>query len=207
MIDINGLISGLSSIRQIFHSEADFQHALAWRIHEAMPDCRVRLEYPLANEDKRIYLDIWLPDKGIAIELKYHTKRLELDWDGEPFALREQSAHDILRYDFLKDLQRLERLVAEWNACKAGFAVLLTNNPLLWDKERSRQGNVDSAFHLYDGRRIAGELAWSNRARAGTTKNRELPINLKGLYNLLWQDYSTLPSSRCGDFRYLAVKV
>ena len=207
MLDIHNLISDLSLRHQIFHSEADFQHALAWRIHEAMPDCRVRLEYPILNEDRRIYLDIWLPDAGIAIELKYHTKKLELNWDGESFALREQSAQDVLRYDFLKDLQRLERLVAEWNSCEAGFAVLITNNPLLWDRGRSRQGNIDSAFHLFEGRRVAGELAWSDRASAGTTKDRELPIYLKGSYHLHWQDYSTLPSSKYGDFRYLAVKV
>ncbi len=180
MLDINSLMADLSSHRQIFHSEADFQHALAWRIHETVPECRVRLEYPFFDEERRKYLDIWIPDRGIAIELKYHTRKLELAWDGESFALRDQAAQDILRYDSLKDIQRLERLISERDACKAGFAVLLTNNPLLWDAARSLPGNIDAAFHLHEGHRIQGELAWSGRAGAGTTKNRESPIPLKG---------------------------
>ena len=200
-------MTGLSESRQIFHSEADFQHSLAWRIHETMPDCRIRLESPFFDEGGRKYLDIWIPDRGIAIELKYHTRKLELPWDGESFALRDQAAQDILRYDFLKDIQRLERLISGRDACKSGFAVLLTNNPLLWDAARSLPGNIDSAFHLYEGRMIQGELAWSGRAGAGTTKNRESPILLKGSYDLHWQDYSIVPSNRYGEFRYLDVEV
>ena len=207
MLDIHALMADLSLSRQIFHSEADFQHALAWQIHEAMPDCRVRLEYPHPYEGSRIYLDVWLPDAGIAIELKYHTKRLKLDWNGEPFALSEQSAQDVFRYDFFKDLQRLERLVSDWPHCTAGFAVALTNNPLLWDQGRTRQGNIDSAFHIYEGREVEGDLAWLDRAGAGTTKGRESPICLKGRYKLRWQDYSTLPSSKNEVFRYLVVSM
>lgn len=207
MFDINALMADLASRRPIFHSEADFQHALAWQIHESMPDWRVRLEYPLPNQERRIYLDVWLPDVGVAVELKYHARRLELDWNGEPFALREQSAQDVLRYDFLKDLQRLEHLVSGKEACSTGFAVLLTNNSLLWDYGRSRGGNIDSAFHLHEGRELSGELAWSDRAGAGTTKNREMPLCLKDRYNLHWQDYSTLSTGGNGLFRYLTVRV
>ena len=45
MLDITHLMNELAHDRLVFHSEADFQHALAWRIHDAMPDCGVRLEY------------------------------------------------------------------------------------------------------------------------------------------------------------------
>ena len=44
MLDIDGLMTGLAGTRKVFHSEADFQHALAWQIHEAMPESRIRLE-------------------------------------------------------------------------------------------------------------------------------------------------------------------
>ena len=72
MFDITHLMNELARYRPVFHSEADFQHALAWRIHEAMPDCEVRLEYkPFPT--KRLYLDLWLPDIGVAMELKYCT--------------------------------------------------------------------------------------------------------------------------------------
>ena len=98
MIDIDGLMAGLSKSRPIFHSEADFQHALAWQIHEEIPDCQVRLEFNLLPaQGKRLYLDIWLRALGVAIELKYPTRKLELEWESEPFGLRNQAAQDIRR--------------------------------------------------------------------------------------------------------------
>ena len=33
MLDISDLMTGLAVSRKVFHSEADFQHALAWHIH------------------------------------------------------------------------------------------------------------------------------------------------------------------------------
>ena len=30
MLDIDGLMASLADIRNVFHSEADFQHVLAW---------------------------------------------------------------------------------------------------------------------------------------------------------------------------------
>ena len=38
MLDISGLVASLADTRKVFHSEADFQHALAWHIHHAMPE-------------------------------------------------------------------------------------------------------------------------------------------------------------------------
>ena len=36
MFDISDLLTGLAESRKVFHSEADFQHALAWQIHQVM---------------------------------------------------------------------------------------------------------------------------------------------------------------------------
>ena len=80
MLDIHKLLASLSAYRPVFHSEADFQHALAWHIHETMPEREVRLEYPVSFEkQKAMHLDIWLPKEKIAIELKYFNKRLKLN--------------------------------------------------------------------------------------------------------------------------------
>ena len=98
----------------MFHSEADFQHALAWAIHQSLPDARVRLEFRPSWLSSRTYLDIWVEHEGraLALELKYKTRRLRESVGGEVFDLLDQSAQDIGRYDFLKDLQRLEAVVA-----------------------------------------------------------------------------------------------
>ena len=83
MLDIEGLLNSLAEVRKVFHSEADFQHALAWQIHQAAPDSQVRLEVDaFPDQDRRRFLDIWLPVDGIAIELKYVTKKLEFDQEG-----------------------------------------------------------------------------------------------------------------------------
>ena len=96
MLDVDLLMSGLAQTRPVFHSEADFQHAFAWRIREAMPDCQVRLEYNLfPDERRRTYLDIWLPGLEVAIELKYFTRQLEATHEEERFVLRGQGAQDI----------------------------------------------------------------------------------------------------------------
>ena len=93
MLDIDGLMASLADRRKVFHSEADFQHALAWQVHEARPESQVRLEVSVVPvEAQRMILDIWLPVEKIAIELKYVTRRLELEHNEEFFALRNHSA-------------------------------------------------------------------------------------------------------------------
>ena len=109
MFDVHTIVANLSRRRPVFHSEADFQHAFAWQVHSDLPDCQVRLEYrtPL---DERIYIDMWIANIFLAIELKYRTRKTALQFANERFELRQQSAQDHGRYDFLKDIQRLERL-------------------------------------------------------------------------------------------------
>ena len=205
MLSIDALLATLAQSRKVFHSEADFQHALAWQIQKIAPDRLVRLEVDaFPDQDRRRFLDIWLPVDGIAIELKYVTRKLEVDHDGESFALRDHSAQDTRRYDFLLDIQRLEAIRS--NGCRAGYAVLLTNDSSYWTDPVTRD-TQDAAFRIHEGRDISGDLAWAERAGSGTVKGRESPINLQGSYRLSWQDYSTFPGRSYGMFRYLAVTV
>ncbi len=204
-IDIITIMEGLSRQRPIFHSEADFQHALAWRIHEIIPGAEVRLEYkPLPDE--RVYLDVWVRKIRIAIELKYRTRKLVADWRGESFSLRNQAARDHGRYDFLRDVQRLERVVSLPDLATVGFAICLTNDSAYW-KVTTRKDNIDAAFYLHEGRTAEGELIWSERAGAGTTKGREAPIKLRNPYKMTWRDFSEVGDGGYGRFRYLALEV
>lgn len=206
MLDVDRLMTGLAETRPIFHNEADFQHALAWQIHQELPDLAIRLEFnPDPDSAERRYLDIWLPTVGTAIELKYLTRRLDVAYDGERFALRDQGAQDIRRHDFLKDAQRLEQAIEQGQA-KAGLAVLLTNDPSYWTQP-DRLDTIDADFRIHEGREITGNLAWSENASKGTTEGKEEPIIIHGSYILSWQDYATLPEGRYAQFRYLAVKV
>ncbi len=204
MLDIHKLMGSLSAYRPVFHSEADFQHALAWHIHETMPEREVRLEYPVSlDEQKAMHLDIWLQKEKLAIELKYCTRKLALEWNGESFDLTDQSAQDTRRYDFLKDMQRLEEVTSN-----TGFAVLLTNDPLFWrPPSPARKQTVDAAFRVHERQETTGSLAWSPLASEGTRKGREIPISLRGIYTMHWRDYWNFSDVKSGQFRYLAVSV
>ena len=127
------MMTGLARCRPVFHSEADFQHALAWQIREAMPESRLRLEFkPLPGNERRVHLDIWVPTEGLAIELKYPTQSFQKTVAGESFVLAEQGAQPIQRYEFLDDLRRLEHVVEQYGPARAGCAILLTNVPGYW---------------------------------------------------------------------------
>lgn len=201
-VDLHATMSRLAVDRPVFHSEADFQHALAWRLREEHPEYRIRLEYRAPQQPQRGYVDIWLAGNGeeVGIELKYKTRGLSTTVDGEVFDLLNQGAQDIARYDTLKDIQRLERVVEVVPGSK-GFVLLLTNDQLYWKAPR-RATSVDSSFHLHEGRTLAGELAWGELASAGTRKGREAALRFAKSYTLNWRSYSRVPALGNAVFRY-----
>lgn len=87
MINIITVLQKLSQERPIFHSEADFQHAIAWEIHKQFPTYSVRLEHPL-SPGKSDHLDILVFNSNdvVAIELKYKTRLLQATFKDEFFA-------------------------------------------------------------------------------------------------------------------------
>ncbi len=206
MLDIHKLMASLSAFRSVFHSEADFQHALAWHIHETMPEREVRLEYPVSSdEQKAMHLDIWLPKERLTIELKYFNKRLKLNCGGEIFDLKEHAASDLARKHFILDVQRLERVMADGDIpVNLGIAVVLTNDPRLWVPQRAKRKTNDVNFRVHEGRHIAGELIW---LKGDVRYEGEAPVCLYGNYDMYWQDYSILTEEQYGKFRYLAVSV
>ena len=93
MLDIPSLLRVLAEKRPVFHSEADFQHALAWELHGKWPQYGLRLEYRLPEVEPPVHLDIWWKhERPCAIELKYKTRRLDTSVDGERFVLRNHAA-------------------------------------------------------------------------------------------------------------------
>ena len=207
VIDIGHILDGLAAERPVFHSEKDFQVGFGMEAVKAL-GTPVRLEYRPTTTEK-VYLDVYMPRMGLAVELKYKTRRLEAEIGGERFSLTDQRAHDNGRYDFLADLQRLEGLVAS-DAVEWGVAILLTNDPLYWSAPRWAD-TEDAAFQLEDGSVLDGELAWQTKR---DRRKRESPINLRRSHRLAWRDYSVVGVGGCGGtavqgkhraFRYLAV--
>lgn len=204
-LDVVGLMTDLAADRPVFHSEADFQHALAWRIQVARPDATIRLEVPAFDSSRnRLDLRVGLPKGSIAIELKYWQARLT--WkgaDGEMFRLIDQSARDMHRAAFTKDVMRIELLVMQ-DPTVEGWVVALTNEPAYWNPGRDAASS-DAAFRLHEGREFGGRLAWRTGTSPTTTKGTEA-IALRGIYRADWHDYSAVDAPR-GRFRFLAVRV
>jgi hypothetical protein len=198
-MNVEAVLQRLAVKRPIFHSEADFQHALAWEIHLAEPDAAIRLEQRIA--EMHVDLVIRSGANNYAFELKYKTRLSKEDHAGESFLLRNHAAQDIGRYDFLKDISRLEQVVLE-NAGWRGWAIMLTNDPGYW--RSGREATVDSAFRLHDGRIIDPRLEWDIRASPGTTRGRTSALEIRNRHQIRWQPYAHVGKE---DFRYLAIEI
>lgn len=194
----------LSTKRPIFHSEADFQHALAWEIQLAHPQASIRLEKRVATRPN-IELDLLVHLDGarLGAELKYPRRGMVADVDGEHFML-STGADDHSRYFAVEDLARLERLVAE-NAIDDGALVFLTNVSNVWAPPSSRRAVLYDAFRIHDGQVLTGTLAWGEwGAPGGRPSGAKGTVVLVGSYPLVWRDYSTVAGV---EFRYLVVGV
>jgi len=204
LFDIESTLVALASRRQVFHSEADFQHEFAWEIRNRYPHLAVRLERPL-NDRARGATDIVVISDGrqFGIELKYCTKGTELESDGEVFNLKQQGAHPLRRYDICKDIQRIEDFGKTHQA--SGAVVVLTNDSAYWN-ECTRAKVCDPEFRLSNGRQLNGKLDWSSSASKGTKKKREAPITLSGTYQLDWMPYSKV-DGKAGLLQTLIIQV
>lgn len=201
MANIQEILTTCLKDRNIFHSEADFQHHLAWCIHTELQNPELRLEYPLSKDDSNRweYCDIVLKSPcNIGIELKYKTKLFTTNIGSESFELKNQGAQDIGRYDFLKDVQRLETWCTE-KRIDFGCAIILTNDNQYWSIPK--KDTIDKDFRLHN-RKITGSLKWGDKASAGTMRSREKPIVLKNKYSLEWKDVND-----SSDFRYIFLEV
>ena len=80
-LDLAAALAALAEERPVFHSEADFQHSLAWVIRERHEDIEVRLERPVTLDGQRGHVDIWVRDSDgeKAIELKYWAREARPD--------------------------------------------------------------------------------------------------------------------------------
>ena len=203
--DMNPVMEALAESRPVFHSESDFKHALSWQIQQTDPSLRIRQEVGnLIEGPDRRYVDIWLPDSGTAIELKYLTRAAVIVHEDEEFRLRDQSAQDTGRYDFCLDMARLEGIVRSDKAA-AGYAILLTNDHLYWNPPNKTEA-IDADFVIHEEREITGTLAWSPRAGRGTTNGRENPVEISGRYQARWREYSDPEGTGYTRFRYLLLQ-
>ena len=204
--DLHPVVTELSKRRPVFHSEADFQFALAWEIKHHCNDLDVRLEIPATPG---ITLDLLITNptlgKSTAVELKYKTASWTGVHEGESFRLRNHGADDLGGYDAIKDITRLETLVAEGRASD-GVLVFLTNESLYWRK-RADTARITNAhqFRIHEEITLSGVRSWGPNT-GGSSRGRENALALRDEYPMSWHDYSDV-GQRNGQFRFNEVYV
>lgn len=202
------ILEKLASKRPVFHSEADFQHALAWQIQHEIPDAQIRLEKPMPLGDSTAYLDLLVKTSTchIAIELKYKTSKTYFQHGDEEFKLKEQGAQDLGRYDFVTDIKRLENYVKTNNQSE-GFAIFLTNDKSYWSEPKRNKAN-DMMYRIHDGKVIEGCLTWGAQVPDGTSGSRTNNIiELNGKYSVSWQPYPKISPSDRDAFKFLLLHI
>lgn len=188
--------------RGCFSSEADFQFAFAWELQKLLPDAKIRLEYCPAF-DRKMHIDIFVEEDGqiFPIELKYKTKRFQ----NNDYFLKDHSAQDFGRYDYIKDIYRIEKVKSLDKRYKSGYAIMLTNDPSYWELANAQESD-DIAFRIHEGQILQGELCWKNAPSFRGKKERN-PLTLIGQYPMHWHKFSTLKGEKNGTFNYLVSEV
>ena len=203
-VDIRLVLAALAAKRPMFHSEKDFQLHLAWELKSLGSE--VCLEYHPARLDGNTVIDIFVerPER-VAFALRYRMRPFRYEIKGQRYALKANVATYFARYDFWRDVERIETVVGHGTASR-GCVLFLTNAPQYLSISKRKDAN-DAAFRMHEGRAVsAGSLKWSPGTAAGSMKGLEKPIYLSGRYTLHWSDYSKLPGTN-GRFRYLLLEV
>lgn len=218
MIELDNILNELAKHRPIFHSEADFQFALAWEIKkEYGENVEIRMERPYVLKDKKIEVDITLcfeKEKNIGIELKHITKEYSYPshenqkTSEEVFNLKEHAATNLSRYDFYADISRLEDLNKP-KYIDYGYVIFLTNNSS-YKKDTSGMAKqfTMSCKHTIEPKTYNWDYTtWQNdntdtKKEKSVGKRRTHSIDIKGKYSCEWKRYG-----ENHGFEYLCLKV
>ena len=214
MKTIAELMKNLSENRPIFHSEDDFKFAFGQQVIEHFsenPDIEIRFEKPedivYVNrigeeiEPKRVYFDLIIQIEGnlIPIEFKYKTKKITpCIINDECFSLLDQGARDRVRFEFRKDIFRIEYLVNSQKCedIKKGFSIFLTNDEKYWTQKRG--GNTLDANYRFADVIIRKDSGWNNhkidRNENHWTRNGmyNYKLNLTKQHDVKWCCYSVI---------------
>lgn len=203
---IKRCLSNLAKNRPIFHSEADMQFALAWEIQKFNEKLGIRLEkrFILNGSPKYYDLSVRNEKSEILIELKYKTKKFIKVVGGEDFNLKEQSARDLGRYDFLKDIMNIEK------SGLLGFVCFLTNDSGYW-KPNNYQSTMCENMRMHEGNMLTGNIDWNRKHHKteeqfgkSVGKSRLTPISIRSIVKCHWENFSDLNGSK---FKYLLIQI
>lgn len=160
-------------------------------------------KYPFANKEN-INIDIVIEKEGLfyLIELKYKTQRATIKFErfGEIncVSLKDQSRIPMSKYDFWKDVARLEFLKESFEKVKGGLCIFLTNNETYTKGDKG----ISEEFTMKKGEPHSGELKF----KEGELKEKNPAFSLLGEYQIdKW--YNIKNEKTNIDFHYCIVEV
>ena len=225
--DINDI---LVSQKRFFFNEKDLQVCLAqeltkrqWTVHTEyhvpVTDgsvCGSDIRYPW--NEKTMYVDLVVEENNlfVPVELKYKTCSIATNAKVHRFGeeietggiIKNQSAQDIGRYAFWKDVKRLELLNRRFMNVVGGIAVFVTNDRTYTNLPKSNKtplvGYYD--FRMYAPTEkdnvICGRLSWREHGEL-TTKLVPAALrnfSLDGKYVIpQWEEYTSSPDRDFGQ--------
>ncbi len=221
--DLEKIMRTLSKRRPVFHSEADFQHELAFELREHLKDAKVRLEYPQKSikeeGKKRKYIDIvvFFDDEVIGIEVKYALKGMNknnnkkdtlisVDNDKiknpENFYVSGQGGQNKRGFAFIEDIHKLENfeIIGENHkfknkGCLYGYLIILTNDATYSKKARSKKAKC-AKYKFYEGAILKGDFKYGKKA---IELEKEHVVDK-------WNEYNA-KDSNIQNFKYLIVEI
>ena len=212
---LNGIVKTMASNYPFFYSEADFQHSLALALKANGYD--VFLEYPITINKKTYHIDIIARNAAgimFPIELKYKTTALTCQGLTGNHKLRIQSAQDINRFLFWKDVKRLEQLrLASEDKFSRGFVIMLTNDVSYWSLPKTPDC-IDKLFRIHSNAVVQDVLWTGNKCinhdyKAGTVTYKHFTLGAQYVVPK-WIDYSIVidkVTQKQNEFKYLTISV
>lgn len=192
-----------------FMNERDLQMHLVIALKNTNHYDNVDLEYyvPLnALGDEYVWktemkVDIVVEKDGefIPIELKYKTKAIneKISRFGEKLKqaeiVKDQSAHNIAKYAFWKDVRRIELLKKRFKAVTGGVSLFLTNDPIY--QIAPRPGTKSFTHSIANGKH--------SPKRESLDKYTEFTLNKE--YTIQWS--ATFDKNASKQFEYILLKV
>lgn len=188
----------LDSFQELLFNERDLQMHLATFLRQTGHYDDVDVEYyvPLSelkgyiwNNELRMDVLVRKGKEYLPIELKYKTRavRKRLLRFGESVAeevevMKNQGAQDIGKYDFWKDVRRIEIVRNRFGNIKNGLAVFVTNDPMYVQRGRENSNHIrlsmDEGIH-------GKEKHWLNKDSVCCKSNPDFEV--EKAYSIHWE--------------------
>ena len=109
-------------------------------------------------------------EKTVPIELKYKTKKLKTEFNGESYDLTNHGATDIGRYSFRKDIYRIEQYLSKEKNSDFGIIFILTNEDNYIKNNVGEKETFDKHFTCHQNSIIKKEFRGWNYSKIDTSK-------------------------------------